>query len=80
MSTRPLQRAILNRNLFVERILPSGISGKLSPEEFRRYRGVQSTPQDWIGIAELPKQIITATPFLSALEEDVQDKLDASRY
>jgi haloalkane dehalogenase len=75
MSSRPLQHAILNRNLFVERLLPSGISRELSPEEFRHYRAVQPTPQDRIGIAELPKQIITAAPFLGALEQDVQHKL-----
>ncbi|MFZ1993605.1 MAG: alpha/beta fold hydrolase [Solirubrobacteraceae bacterium] len=75
MSSRPLQRAILKRNLFTERILPSGINRKLSPEEFDHYRGVQPTPQDRIGVAELPKQIITATPFLAALERDVETKL-----
>jgi haloalkane dehalogenase len=75
MSSRPLQRAIVNRNLFVERILPSGISHKLTPEEFEHYRAVQPTPQDRIGVAELPRQIIAATPFLTALERDVQATL-----
>ncbi|MBV9715281.1 MAG: alpha/beta fold hydrolase [Solirubrobacterales bacterium] len=79
MSSWPLQRAIINRNLFVERILPSGISRQLSPEEFRHYRAVQPTPQDRIGVAELPKQIITATPFLSTLERGVQGKLADTR-
>ncbi len=75
MSTWPLQRAIINRNLFVERILPSGISRKLTPEEFRHYRAVQPTPEARGGVAELPRQIIRATPFLTTLERDVQDKL-----
>jgi haloalkane dehalogenase len=79
MSTRLLQRAILKRNLFVERILPSGINRKLSAEELDHYRRVQPTPQDRIGVAELPKQIITATPFLVALERDVTTKLADQR-
>lgn len=79
MSSRPLQRAILKRNLFVERILPSGTSRTLSPEELHHYRAVQPTPQDRIGVAELPKQITAATPFLTALEQDVQAKLANQR-
>lgn len=79
MSSRPLQRAILRRNLFVERILPSGINRKLSREELDHYRGVQPTPQDRTGVAELPKQIATATPFLAALDRDVATKLADQR-
>jgi haloalkane dehalogenase len=79
MSTRPMQRAILNRNLFVKRILPSGIARKLSPEEMRHYLAVQPGPAERIGVAELPKQIITATPFLAALERDVRGKLADKR-
>lgn len=75
MSSRPLQRAILNRNLFVERILPAGVTRKLSPEEMQHYRGVQPTPEDRVGVAELPKQIVKAGPFLAQLERDVADKL-----
>jgi haloalkane dehalogenase len=75
MSSWPLQRAIINRNLFVERILPSGISRKLSSEELRHYRAVQPTPPDRVGVAELPKQIIQAAPFLSTLELEVKARL-----
>jgi haloalkane dehalogenase len=79
MSTWPLQRAITHRNLFVERILPSGISRKLSPEEMRHYREVQPTPDDRVGVAELPKQIVKATPFLATLERDVRRTLGDKR-
>ena len=59
---------ILNRNLFVDRILPSGIARELSREELRHYRAVQPTPEDRIGVAQLPKQIVTVTPFLTKRE------------
>ena len=38
MSSRPMQRAILNRNLFVERLLPAGINRDLSVAEMEHYR------------------------------------------
>jgi haloalkane dehalogenase len=79
MSSWPMQRAILNRNLFVERILPSGISRKLTPLEMEHYRAVQPTPQDRLGVAELPKQITKAKPLLAALENDVRRELAATR-
>ena len=75
MSTRPLQRAILNRNLFVERILPAGITRKLSPDEMAHYRAVQPTPADRLGVAEFPRQIVSAGPFLAELERDVRAEL-----
>jgi len=79
MSSPPMQRAILKRNMFVERILPSGISRKLSTEEMEHYRAVQSRPEDRVGVAELPKQIVKAKPFLGALEQDVRGKLAGKR-
>lgn len=75
MSTRPMQWAILHRNLFVERILPSGISRELSAEEMLHYRAVQPSPETRVGVAELPKQIVEATSFLAGLEHDVPRKL-----
>src|SRR3954453_16623850 len=79
MSSWPLQRAILKRNLFVERILPSGVSRKLSEQEMEHYRGVQPTPEARVGVAELPRQIVAATPFLAELAESVPQQLGAKR-
>ncbi len=79
MSTRPMQWAILKRNLFVERILPSGISRELSAEEMLHYRAVQPSPETRVGVAELPKQIVEATSFLAGLEHDVPRKLSDKR-
>ena len=70
-----MQRAIINRNMFVERILPSGVTRELSGEEMQHYRAVQPTPTDRVAVAELPKQIVKAKPFLAALEQDVSRKL-----
>lgn len=70
MASRPLQRAIVKRNLFVERILPAGFSRGLSPEEMEHYRAVQATEEDRIGVAELPKQIVRSTPWLAELEQE----------
>jgi haloalkane dehalogenase len=79
MSSWPLQRAILRRNLFVERILPSGINRKLSPEEMEHYRRVQPTPEARAGVAELPRQIVRATPFLGELAKSVPGRLGDKR-
>jgi haloalkane dehalogenase len=79
MSSRPLQWAILKRNFFVERVLPSGISRKLSHEEMEHYRRVQPTPQDRVGVAEFPRQILGATPWLRELSAAVPRELGAKR-
>lgn len=79
MSSWPLQRAILKRNLFVERILPAGISRKLSAEEMEHYRAVQPTPAARVGVAELPRQITAATPFLAELAQSVPRQLGGKR-
>src|SRR5207248_7876810 len=71
MSSRPLQNMIIERNLFVERILPSGITRKLTEQEMEHYRRAQPTPESRRGVAELPRQIISARPLLARLAEDV---------
>jgi haloalkane dehalogenase len=71
MSARPLQWAILHRNLFVERFIPQGTRRTLTSEEMAHYRGVQPTPASRVGVAELPRQIRRATPFLVRLAEEV---------
>jgi haloalkane dehalogenase len=79
MSSRPLQLAILKRNLFVERILPAGVNRKLSAAEMEHYRAVQPSPEARVGVAEFPRQIVAATPFLHELEHRVPRVLGAKR-
>ena len=79
MSSRPLQRAILRRNLFVERFIPAGMNRKLSAEEMEHYRAVQPTPAARVGGAELPRQIVEATPLLAGLAESVPGELGRKR-
>jgi haloalkane dehalogenase len=79
MSSRPLQRAILRRNLFVERILPAGIGRDLTEGEMEHYRAVQPTPAARAGVAELPRQIVAVEPFLAELAEVVPRELGDKR-
>jgi haloalkane dehalogenase len=79
MSSRPLQRAILERNFFVERLLPSGIVRDLEPLEMEHYRAVQPDPQARAGVAELPKQLRDAHPWLAELAERVPRLLGSKR-
>jgi haloalkane dehalogenase len=77
MSSRPLQRAVTERNLFVERLLPSGIVRTLEPAEMEHYRAAQPTPEARVGVAELPRQIVAAGPWLAELERSVPQRLGA---
>jgi haloalkane dehalogenase len=79
MSSRPMQWAILNRNLFVERIIPAGTSRKLTEQEMDHYRAVQPTPEARVGVAEFPRQLVAATPWLTELSEAVPRKLGSKR-
>jgi haloalkane dehalogenase len=79
MSSPPLQRAILRRNFFVERILPAGTSRKLSEQEMEHYRRAQPNPEARAGVAEFPRQLVAATPFLADLAERVPRELGAKR-
>lgn len=75
MATRPLQWAILRRNLFVERVIPASTARKLTREEMDHYRGVQPTPELRVGIAKWPREILAAKPLLSELERAVPRQL-----
>jgi haloalkane dehalogenase len=69
MSSSPMQRRILEKNFFVERLIPSGTSRKLSEEEMDHYRGVQPTPEARQGVAVFPRQILAASPWLGELAQ-----------
>ncbi len=75
MGSRFMQRKILEENFFVERIMPQASAKRLSEEEREHYRRVQPTPEVRRGIAEMPKQIIDATPLLERLSREVAAKL-----
>lgn len=75
MGTRTMQRRILERNFFVERLMPMSMAHKLSEPEMDHYRKVQPTPEARRGVARFPKQIIEATPLLERLSRDVPAKL-----
>jgi haloalkane dehalogenase len=79
MSSRPLQRAILKRNLFVERFIPRGTNRELSVQEMGHYRAVQPTPAARVGVAEFPRQIVRSRAFLERLAEDVPRILGGKR-
>lgn len=70
MSTRLLQRQILERHRFVERTVALGVSRKLSASEMR-HTGVQASPEARVGAAALPKQTQAAGPTLERLANDV---------
>ncbi|MEV0945354.1 haloalkane dehalogenase [Rhodococcus sp. NPDC049939] len=77
MSSRLMQRAILNDNFFVERLMPVGVSRSLRPGEMAHYRKVQPSREARRGVAEMPKQILAARPMLERLSRDVPAKLGA---
>lgn len=75
MSSRPMQYAILQRNFFVERLIPAGTARRLSPAVMDHYRRVQPTPQARAGVARLPKEILAAKPLLERLASEVPTNL-----
>lgn len=77
MSSTPMQRAILKRNFFVERLIPAATARRLSREEMDHYRGVQPSPEARAGVAEFPRQLRAAKLWLGGLAEGVPGALGA---
>ena len=77
MSSPPMQRAILQRNFFVERMIPLGTERRPSDAVMAHYRAVQPRPAARLGVAEMPKQLLAARPFLGRLAREVPAKLGA---
>jgi haloalkane dehalogenase len=75
MGSFPMQWAILQRNFFVERLIPAGTATSLSPNVMAHYRGVQPSPEARVGVARFPKEILAARPLLERLARDVPAKL-----
>ena len=75
MSMDPMQSLILNKNFFVERVMPLGVKHPLAEEVMQHYRDAQPTPKSRIGVAELPRQLLAASAWLADLEAGVQRSL-----
>jgi haloalkane dehalogenase len=60
---------ILHRNLFVERIIPSGVKRKkLSPEVMNAYRGPFAAVESRRPVHVFPREILASRPFLAEVE------------
>ncbi len=77
MSSPPMQWAVLQRNFFVERLIPLGTATKVGPEVMAHYRGVQPTAAARAGVARMPREILGAAPFLRRLADEVPARLAA---
>ena len=75
MSMAPMQSQILNRNFFVEQLLPMGVKHPLPDEVMYHYREAMPTPSSRIGAAEFPIQLTAASSWLAKLENQVKDQL-----
>jgi haloalkane dehalogenase len=63
------RRLILNRNFFVEKVLPGGVNlRRLSPEVMDAYRGPFPTPESRVPIWIFPREILRSRPFLAEVE------------
>ncbi len=75
MGTLPMQKLIINRNLFVTRLMKGMLEVNLSDREFAHYTDVVPTPESRQGIAMFPKQITGARSWLGELEQRVAQTL-----
>lgn len=75
MSSGPMQKRILEDNVFVEKIIPRFTAKTLTEAEMVHYRDVQPSPEARRGVAEMPKQIRAAKPLLERLWNEVPEKL-----
>ena len=67
MSSPPFQWLILQRNWFVNFIMPRSVATPMAPEVFKTYQDAQPTPEARRGVAEFPRQIRRARPMLARL-------------
>jgi len=75
MAMAPMQSQILNKNFFVEKLMPMAVKHPLADEVMDHYREALPTPASRIGVAELPIQLTEATPWLAELRGRVRDEL-----
>ncbi|NJD20878.1 MAG: alpha/beta fold hydrolase [Gemmatimonadetes bacterium] len=77
MASSPMQTQILRHNFFVEKVMPAAVKYPFADEVLDHYREALPTPKSRIGVAELPRQLIEAAPWLDELADDVREKLSA---
>ncbi len=75
MGSLPIQWLIKRRNFFVSPLMKQMVRAKLSEEELSHYQNVVPTPDSRVGIAEFPKQILAARPWLATIEKRVRETL-----
>jgi haloalkane dehalogenase len=75
MSSAPMQSQIINRNFFVEKIMPMAVKHRLADEVMHHYREALPSPKSRMGAAEFPRQLIDASLWLGDLSDEVADKL-----
>ncbi len=75
MSSEPMQRQVLRRNILVEKLIPLAVKHPLADEVMHHYREALPTPKSRVGVAELPRQLTEASPWLGDLADEVRDRL-----
>ena len=75
LGSRPMQRLITKRNIFVTTLMKRELRVKLSDKEFAHYTDVVPAPEWREGIAVFPKQLLDAHPWLGELEQRVATTL-----
>lgn len=71
------RRQLLERNIFVDRVIPLGTARRLTHTEMEHYRRVQPSPEARRGVAELPRELLGAGPLLRRLASEVPATLGA---
>jgi len=71
MSSAPMQHLVLERNFFVERMIPMGTKHDVAAEVMDHYRDVLPTSASRIGVAELPRQILSSSFWLGEIAHAV---------
>ena len=75
MGTGFMQRRIVHKNYFIERLVPTGVVKKLSTEAMDHYRRVQPAPELRAGLAQFPQEILGSAEWLDELDAQVQTNL-----
>jgi len=75
MSSAPMQTQILNKNFFVEKVMPMAVKHPLADEVMHHYREPLPTPTSRLGVAEFPRQLLDASPWLGDLSDQVRERL-----
>jgi haloalkane dehalogenase len=75
MSSPPMQWLILQRNFFVNNIMPRSVAKPMDPAVFQTYQKAQPSPEARRGVAEFPRQIRRARPMLSRLAREAPTAL-----